>query len=325
MIKRYRQKISQSIIQIRQAITQDVFIMYVLLTVMIGVLVGIGMSAMGLLPQFLIKIITAYWGTLGPFIGILIGAVATNLIAKGKNSIAHFKQVLPTHRIRIVVPALSLLTVLLFAWIMGTMTVISAKTDFASIPLTPYMSKLVLTDPLHDNSLGYHWTSSSLNSSGCIFTKAGHKVSATLSNPYQSCIAQKTNFSTFAYQADMVFVQGANGGIIFRDGYTGYYVAFDSVGQFLLFTYDPLSQQQDTLVQSYPTGYIGYDQRITMTLIVKSDTIEVYLGQHCVTCKSPIVRRSPSHGAIGVFSLIEKGQPESQTDALFENVQVWNL
>ncbi len=325
MIKQYLQKLVQSIVRIKQATTKGVFLTYLLLTVVIGVLVGIGMSAVGLFPQFLIKIITAYGTVFGSLIGILIGVLATSLVAKGKNSLAYFKQVLSTRRIRIVVPSLSLLTVLLFALIMGTVTVMSAKSDFVSIPLTPYMGKLVLTDPLHNNGLGYHWTASPLDSAGCVFTTAGYKVSATQSNPYQSCFARQTDFSTFAYQADVVFIQGAGGGIIFQDGNTAYNVAFDNVGQFLLFTFNPLDQQQDTLVQGYPTGYIGYDRRITITLIVKSDTIEVYLGRYCVTCNSPVVRRSPSHGAISVFALIENGQPESQTDVLFENVQVWNL
>ncbi len=325
MIKQYLQNFYQSMVRIKQATTKGVFLAYLLLTIVIGVLVGIGMSAVGLVPPVLIKVITAYGTALGSLAGILIGALAATLVAKGKNSLTYFKQVFSTRRVRIVVPSLSLLTILLFALIMGTVTVVSAKSDFVSIPLTPYMGKLVLTDPLHDNSLGYHWTASPLDSAGCVFTTAGYKVSARQSNSYESCFARQTNFSTFAYQADVVFVQGAGGGLIFLDGDTGYNVAFDSVGQFLLFTFNPLNHQQDLLAQGYPTGYIGYNRRITVTLIVKSDTIEVYLGRYCVTCNSPIVRRLPSHGAIGVFALIENGQPESQTDVLFENVEVWNL
>jgi len=58
MIKQYLQKIVRSIVRIKQVTTKGVFLTYLLLTVVIGVLVGIGMSAVGLFPQFLVKIIT---------------------------------------------------------------------------------------------------------------------------------------------------------------------------------------------------------------------------------------------------------------------------
>jgi len=252
----------------------------------------------------------------------LVGALAVGLVGKGKDLIAYLKQNLPTRRIQITVGLLSVITVVLCSFVAATV----ARSNYVSIPLTPYMGKLALTDPLQNNSLGYRWTPSPLDSAGCTFTQAGYKVIAKQLHSYQSCFAEQTNFSAFAYQADMVFLQGSGGGIIFRDGNTAYNATIDITGQFILFTFNPLDQQQDTLVQGFPTGYIGYNKRITLTLVVKSETIEVYLGTLCVTCnQQTIVRRTPSYGPIGVFALIENGQPETQTEVLFENVQVWNL
>lgn len=324
MVKQYIQRTIQSVLRIKQAITKRVFIAFIFFTVLFGILTGIGMSAYDLLPKYLTKIITAYWVVLGPFIGALVGVLGASLIIQWKRFFAYLRQSLPTRHIQITVISLSFLTVIVCSSVIGIVTVLSRRSDFVSIPLTSYIGKLVFIDPMHDNHLGYNWTAAPTANAACVFTAAGYQVTVSQPHTYQYCVAKQTDFSTFAYQADMIFVNGSGGGIVFYDGETAYNVLVDNTGQFILFTYGP-GQDQDTLARSYPFSYISYHQRMTITLVVKPTMIEVYLDSICVTCNKPVLRRTPSHGAIGVLAAIEDGQPDTQTEVLFENVQVWKL
>src|SRR2546421_147459 len=117
MIRQGFQKLVQGINRIRQATTKGVIFAYLLFTVALGILAGIGMSAFNLLPSFFTKLFSTYWSVFGPIIGVLVGVLAVGLVGKGKNLIAYLKQNLPTRRIQITVGLLSILTVILCSFV----------------------------------------------------------------------------------------------------------------------------------------------------------------------------------------------------------------
>jgi hypothetical protein len=75
------------------------------------------------------------------------------------------------------------------------------------------------------------------NAGNCIFTNSSTYQITNIAGQYTPCMAKKTNFTNFAYQAMMTIDNGDSGGLIFRsDGAQNFYrLSLGSNGRYNLF------------------------------------------------------------------------------------------
>ena len=80
----------------------------------------------------------------------------------------------------------------------------------------PYGGTLELNDPLSDNSKGYKWDETTDYARGaCQFKDAAYHASILQRND-EYCTAEATSFANFAFQVNLIIVNGDGGGIMFR-------------------------------------------------------------------------------------------------------------
>jgi hypothetical protein len=119
----------------------------------------------------------------------------------------------------------------------------------------PFSDKLVLNDPLHDNSKGNSWE----NNANCNFTDKGYIASDSQQNTYQSCLAAGTaNFRNFTYEVEMTITKGDCGGLIFRsdDALTRfYYFRVCQGGYYDLSSIGKDAASSQTLINYSPSGF----------------------------------------------------------------------
>ena len=78
--------------------------------------------------------------------------------------------------------------------------------------LYPYGGTLVFSDPLRDNSQGHHWLVGSDNYGGnCEFTGGAYHISDSINSPYAYSCGTATDFSNFAFEAQMTILKGDAG------------------------------------------------------------------------------------------------------------------
>ncbi len=89
-------------------------------------------------------------------------------------------------------------------------------------PYPPYTGTMALDDPLYNNNQGHGWDAYSLPvDANCRFNGSGYE--STLQNENGTfldisnvCNAEKTSFSNFAFQADVIILKGECGGSMRR-------------------------------------------------------------------------------------------------------------
>lgn len=88
--------------------------------------------------------------------------------------------------------------------------------DGLSTPAPVHIGPLVLTDALKDNTQGQRWEEGSDSYGGCQFQSGVYHAIQHKRGNFTTCTARNTDFSNFAYQAQITLVQGNSGGLIFR-------------------------------------------------------------------------------------------------------------
>ncbi len=179
-----------------------------------------------------------------------------------------------------------------------------------------------LDDPLSDNTSNNKWdVTSGTVDSGCVFIKGSYHAIEARKGYLQTCLAQSTNFSNFAYQVQMTIIKGGQGGVIFRaNTITGSFYLFriDTSGFYALDLYHS-NTLASTLVSGYSTAISGaLQQANTLAVVAYKGAFYLFDNGSFITSTAD---GSLSSGKIGVAAL----DYTLPTEAKFSNAQVWNV
>jgi hypothetical protein len=156
---------------------------------------------------------------------------------------------------------------------------------------------------------------------GCAFS--GSALQASVSQPsfYVPCFAHATNFSNFAFEAQVSIVKGDEAGLIFRanDASSQFYVfRIGRDGNYALYLSKDAKNSVPIAEDSSPAIKTGLGQINTLTVIAQNSNIYMYINKQFA---GSVNDGSYASGEIGVFA----GDKTEATEVAFSNVQVWNL
>lgn len=212
----------------------------------------------------------------------------------------------------------------------GTAT-LTAQGSNVTATVTTYDSLLAqltggtsaLNDTLVDNSGGNQWdTTTNTRSSACIFNGTDYESDENQSGYLQPCFAEATNFTNFAYQADVVIDTGTEAGLTFcanssKDSY--YLFRFDIYGNYALDLYKGGGQATTLLSGADPTDIsTGLSQSNTISVIVFKGMLYLFSNQAYL---GSVSNKTLTSGMIG-FAALDSSVP---TKAEFSNAQVWTF
>jgi hypothetical protein len=192
-------------------------------------------------------------------------------------------------------------------------------------PYPPHTGVLILNDPLHDNSKGYQWDTTSIAGSGsCGFSNNLYHViqnsplgGITSCNP-EANVPALTNFT---FQVQMTLVQGDEGGITFRGNQSNFYLfAISGDGSYHLDLVNDNSgiSLPTTLRQSSSTYIKGAGSPNVIAVVAVGNTISLYVNNNLL---AKVTDSTYSSGQIGLAS----SENSNATDAVFSNARVWKI
>src|SRR5205085_11245405 len=165
-------------------------------------------------------------------------------------------------------------------------------------PYPPYTGKLVLYDPLQDNSKGYRWED---DNSTCAFRDGAYHVSASLGY-YSECSALNTNFGNFAYQVQMAIIKGDCGVIIFRADRSTikhYFFEVCQGGNYKLILYvdNTGTNARILTINSSSVIHTGLNQYNLIAVVANESTLDLYVNNQKIDSVS---NNTYSYGQIAV-------------------------
>lgn len=218
-----------------------------------------------------------------------------------------------------------------------------AQATVATIQDNPYPTylpgngQLVLYDPMKDDSEGYKWlpigkTGLPTANGNCVFENGGLDASVNGDANYvvffHPCLANRTNFSNFAYEVHMTLLSGDCGGITFRGhGDQFYYFIVCKDGRYRIVEYmgDPgpnvtPTPEQNPILKDSSSQYIlmNLNNDNLISVWAKGGTMNFYVNKQLV---DSIQDASYGSGQIGV--LVKSWELNTPTEAVFSNARVW--
>lgn len=184
----------------------------------------------------------------------------------------------------------------------------------------PYASSgtLVLADTLKDNSGGHGWA----ENSNCTFAQGVYTITESHQNTFFYCYAKSTNYTNFAFDAELKIVSGDCGGLVFNANTSSsaeYYFQLCQDGSYGLVLFD--GNNGKYLIQPAQSSAIksGLNQINTPGVVVNNGKIQLFING---TSVDQIQDSTYSSGSIGLLAL---NQTSSSTFVGFANVRVWQL
>ncbi|HEX6481853.1 MAG TPA: serine/threonine-protein kinase, partial [Ktedonobacteraceae bacterium] len=192
-------------------------------------------------------------------------------------------------------------------------------------PYPPHTGVLILDDPLHDNSKGYQWDTTSIAGSGsCGFNNNMYHViensplgGITSCNP-EANVPALTNFT---FQVQMTLVQGDEGGITFRGNQSNFYLfAISGDGSYHLdLVNDNSSVSLPTTLKQASSSYIkGSGSSNLLAVVAVGNTISLYVNN---TLLAKVTDSTYSSGQIGLAS----SENSNATEVAYSNAKVWKI
>ncbi len=191
----------------------------------------------------------------------------------------------------------------------------------------PQGGKLLYNNTLSSNSKTLPWVPGYQESgANCSFIKgAFHIVESNLHHFYY-CVANKTNFSNFKFEAQMTILKGNAGGIVFRDiGLENYYfrLYYFSIGQdgsysLQRYVHAPGNSFSQLAHGQSPFIKTGLGQTNLITVFAHGNNIDLYVNQQYLTS---VTDSTYTQGQIG---LAAQSQADP-TEVAFSNAQVYAL
>ncbi|QBD80920.1 helix-turn-helix domain-containing protein [Ktedonosporobacter rubrisoli] len=195
----------------------------------------------------------------------------------------------------------------------------------SSNPYMPYQGTLVLDDSLSGQDNRLNWMEGwNKNQASCQFKDGAYYSQQPQQGYFHACIAQKTDFSNFAYEVEMTLYEGDYGGIIFRakDSLDDKYYLFRVAtgGTFMLKQYlDGIDAHAVLLDQGHSSAFrAGFGQQNRLAVVAQNDLLTLYLnGQEVASVHDS----SYLHGQIGVLAGNDTHAPAR---VAFTNAKVWS-
>ncbi len=178
-----------------------------------------------------------------------------------------------------------------------------------------------LNDSLSGNSSSNWDEYSDGSGGGCQFSEGALHASILLKNYFVVCFAHSTNFSNFAFQAQMTIIRGDEGGLIFRSNNANsnfYYFRIGHDGYYALFL-SKNNKLDSTLAEDVSSAInTTFGQTNTLTVIARSSTLYFFVNKQFVASVSDSTFTA---GSIGVVA----GDLSHSTDVAFTHAEVWRL
>ena len=195
----------------------------------------------------------------------------------------------------------------------------------AANPYAPYRGRLVINDPLRDNSRGYSWDVGDLNGQGiCRFSGNAYHVvqNAIIGGGITTCNPQALPpQSDFAMQVQVTITSGDAGGIVFRGQSLNFYLfAITPDGSYHFDVVQANSLQLPTVKKQGPNAIInkGLNQPNLLAVVAIGNTIRLYVNKHEVGTVTDDTFQS---GQIGLAA----EESTNPTEVTFSNAMVWQL
>ncbi|HET8844554.1 MAG TPA: hypothetical protein VFN35_24000, partial [Ktedonobacteraceae bacterium] len=188
----------------------------------------------------------------------------------------------------------------------------------------PFSTKLVLNDPMVDNSKGVKWDSTS----SCLFSGSAYHAVESDSRYYNVCAALGSDYSNFTFETQMVIKTGGSegaGGLVFRADANNnkyYRLSIDTTGSyFFLVIVDSTGTSGNARILKEGTASsfeTGLNQVNTLAVVARGDEYSFYVNKQLVTTFND---STYTHGQIG----FDVDYGSVKTDLAFTNTKVWEL
>ncbi|WP_126595770.1 helix-turn-helix domain-containing protein [Dictyobacter aurantiacus] len=226
-------------------------------------------------------------------------------------------------RLFILAPLITLIVVASAAFIAFSSGFISIS---PSDPYPPRTGHLVLDSTLQQQDPAINWQEgTNASDARCTFKNNTYVAYQPLTGYFHACIAQKTDYTNFAYEVEMTIEQGDFGGIVFRseDGIDGRFYLFrvHTDGSYWLYRFADNSIAHATLLDqgTCKTFNQGLNQPNLIAVVAQNDVLTLYVNQREI---SSVHDGGYTHGQIG---LLAGSMTMGPAEAAFKNVRVWTL
>jgi hypothetical protein len=178
----------------------------------------------------------------------------------------------------------------------------------------------VFASPLSTND-AHNWLEyDSKDFGSCTFKGGAYHASTSLGSPYDFCAPiENTDFSNFAFQAEMTIVRGDMGGLVFRETYSSYSFFIGQDGSYIFIVTNNVTGAKTTLLNSFSSDIkMGLNQTNLIAVVARGSSFYLYVDKQYIAQLSD---SSSSFGSIGVAA----HNANHATEVAFRNVQLWNL
>jgi eukaryotic-like serine/threonine-protein kinase len=188
-------------------------------------------------------------------------------------------------------------------------------------PYPPHTGKLVLNDPLKNNSLGNQWDVVTQGTMSCGFTNGAYHVMAGDSQDFICAPeAPKLTLSNFTLQISLTAVQGDTMGIVFRlnqTALTGYLFYIDvQHGLYVLGKLNGANPIGLLVTNQSNAIHQGLNQTNVLAVVVMGSTINLYINHQLVAQGTDT---QYSTGQLGIFATSTHGP----ADVVASNASAW--
>ena len=203
----------------------------------------------------------------------------------------------------------------------ATVVAMATATAYQAIYTNATSGTPILNNSLSGNSASNWDEYNAVGGGGCQFTGGALHVGVQQKNYFVPCFAQSTNFTNFAYQADMTIFKGDEGGLIFRSNAANtnfYYFRVGHDGNYALFlsknnsVSSPIAEDFSTAIKTTP------GQTNLLTVVARGSDLYFFVNKQFV---GHVNDGSFASGSIGVTA----GDLGNTTDVAFTNAEVWAL
>jgi hypothetical protein len=189
----------------------------------------------------------------------------------------------------------------------------------------PFSKKLLLSDPLADNSQGLNWDN---DGKYCYFSGNVYHTYDNQTNSYQPCSALKADYSDFTMEVQMTIKQGgqlAAGGLIIRGDeskYKYYHFTVDSAGYYyLLLSVDATgANANERILGKGTTRHLttGMGQTNLLAVVAQGEQLAFYVNKQLVATARD---STYTHGQIG----LEADYGDGPSEVVYTHLKIWQL
>ena len=222
---------------------------------------------------------------------------------------------------------IAILFLVLTGMALGSLFIMSFYGSFVPGQMNPYppnAGRLILDDLLHDQSNNVNWQEGTNDQqASCVFKEGGYVAFQPHSGYFHACMAQKVDYTNFAYEVLMTIQQGEFGGIIFRaeDSIDVHYYLFrvGTDGSYWLYRFVDRAIEHATLLDhgSAQNFNRGLGKTNSLAVVTQGSSLTLYINRQEV---SALQDAGYTHGQIGVLA---GSLDQGPSQALFRNVKVW--